>query len=132
MSIKGKAYIAGVYEHPGRNLPDKSLAQIHAELCKGALEDAGLTKADVDGFFCAGDTPGLGAISIADCVGQIGRSPSVAGNFRVNAWVRWRSTPLKRTTPAPSLISVCSILPPVQVTCRPSIGRRVPTVTKLS
>ena len=69
MSIKGKAYIAGVYEHPGRNLPDKSLAQIHAELCKGALEDAGLTKADVDGFFCAGDTPGLGAISISDYMG---------------------------------------------------------------
>ncbi len=69
MSIKGKAFIAGVYEHPGRELPDKSLAQIHAELAKGALEDAGLTKDDVDAYFCAGDVPGLGAISIADYMG---------------------------------------------------------------
>ena len=62
MSIKGKAYIAGAYEHPTRKAPDKSLAQLHAEVAKGALEDAGLTKDDVDGYFCAGgDTPGLGA-----------------------------------------------------------------------
>ena len=49
MSIKGKAYIAGAYEHPTRLARDKSLAQLHAEVAKGALEDAGLTKADVDG-----------------------------------------------------------------------------------
>ena len=30
MTIKGKAYIAGVYEHPTRNADDKSLAQLHA------------------------------------------------------------------------------------------------------
>ena len=59
MSIKGKAYIAGIYEHPTRHAPDKSLAQLHAEVAKGALDDAGLTHADVDGYFCAGDSPGL-------------------------------------------------------------------------
>jgi acetyl-CoA C-acetyltransferase len=58
MTIKGKAYIAGIYEHPTRKADDKSLAQLHAEVAKGALEDAGLTRADVDGFFCAGDAPG--------------------------------------------------------------------------
>ena len=42
MTIKGKAYIAGIYEHPTRHAPDKSTAQLHAEVAKGALEDAGL------------------------------------------------------------------------------------------
>jgi len=69
MSIKGKAYIVGIYEHPTRKADDKSLAQLHAESAKGALEDAGLTRADVDGYFCAGDAPGLGPLSMADYLG---------------------------------------------------------------
>ena len=69
MTIKGKAYIAGIYEHPTRKADDKSLAQLHAEVAKGALEDAGLTRADVDGFFCAGDAPGLGPLSLVDYMG---------------------------------------------------------------
>ncbi len=69
MSIKDKAYIAGVFEHPTRKAIDKSLAQLHAECAKGALKDAGLTKQDVDGYFCAGDAPGLGALSLADYMG---------------------------------------------------------------
>jgi acetyl-CoA C-acetyltransferase len=69
MTIKGRAYIAGVYEHPTRKADDKSLAQLHAEVARGALEDAGLTKADVDGYFCAGDAPGLGGLSMADYMG---------------------------------------------------------------
>ena len=32
MSLKGKAYIVGAYEHPTRKAPDKSLAQLHAEV----------------------------------------------------------------------------------------------------
>src|SRR6195952_1043561 len=66
MSIKGKAYIMGAYEHPTRKAPDKSLAQLHAEVAKGALEDAGLTKDDIDGYFCAGDAPGMGPLSMVD------------------------------------------------------------------
>jgi acetyl-CoA C-acetyltransferase len=69
MSIKGKAYIAGVFEHPTRKADDKSLAQLHAESAMGALADAGLTKNDVDGYFCAGDAPGLGGLSMADYMG---------------------------------------------------------------
>ncbi len=69
MTIKGKAYIAGVFEHPTRKADDKSLAQLHAEVAKGALADAGLTKDDVDGYFCAGDAPGLGPLSMADYMG---------------------------------------------------------------
>ena len=69
MSINGKAYIAGVYEHPTRKATDKSLAQLHAESARGALADAGLTTRDVDGFFCAGDAPGLGPLSLVDYMG---------------------------------------------------------------
>ena len=68
MTIKGKAYIAGIYEHPTRHAPDKSTAQLHAEVAKGALEDAGLTKDDIDGYFCAGDAPG-GVMAMADYLG---------------------------------------------------------------
>src|SRR5205823_5486928 len=69
MTIKGKAYIGGIYEHPTRKAEDKSLAQLHAESAKGALEDAGLSKGDVDGYFCAGDAPGLGPLSMVDYMG---------------------------------------------------------------
>ena len=69
MSINGKAYIAGVYEHPTRKAVDKSLAQLHAESALGALADAGLAKDDVDGYFCAGDAPGLGPLSLVDYMG---------------------------------------------------------------
>src|ERR1700674_4717108 len=69
MTTNGKAYIAGVYEHPTRKADDISLAQLHAEVAKGALDDAGLTKTDVDGCFCAGDAPGLGPLSMADYMG---------------------------------------------------------------
>src|SRR5258705_13844952 len=69
MSIKGKAYIMGAYEHPTRKAPDKSVPQIHAESAMGALKDAGLTKDDGDGYFCAGDAPGLGPLSMVDYLG---------------------------------------------------------------
>jgi acetyl-CoA C-acetyltransferase len=69
MSIKGKACIVGAYEHPTRKAEDKSVAQLHAEVARGALEDAGLTRADIDGYFCAGDAPGLGPLSMADYLG---------------------------------------------------------------
>jgi acetyl-CoA C-acetyltransferase len=69
MGIKGAACIAGIYEHPTRHAPDKSLPQLHAEVAKGALADAGLSKDDVDGYFCAGDAPGLGPLSMVDYLG---------------------------------------------------------------
>ena len=69
MTIRGKACIAGAYEHPTRKAPDKTVAQLHAECAQGALADAGLSLHDVDGYFCAGDAPGLGALSMADYMG---------------------------------------------------------------
>jgi acetyl-CoA C-acetyltransferase len=69
MSIKRQACIVGAYEHPTRKAPDKTVAQLHAESARGALEDAGLSLQDVDGYFCAGDAPGLGMLSMADYIG---------------------------------------------------------------
>ena len=69
MTIKGPACIAGAFEHPTRKAPDKSTAQLHAEVANGALADAGLDRKEVDGYFCAGDAPGLGALSMLDYLG---------------------------------------------------------------
>ena len=69
MSIRSKAYIVGAFEHPTRKAPDKSTAQLHAECARGALADAGLELRDVDAYFCAGDAPGMGALSMADYLG---------------------------------------------------------------
>jgi acetyl-CoA C-acetyltransferase len=69
MSVKGKAYVMGAYEHPTRDAPDKTTAQLHAESAKGALEDAGLSFDDVDAYFCAGDAPGFGGMSMIDYMG---------------------------------------------------------------
>ncbi len=69
MSIKGRAYIVGAYEHPTRLAPEISTPQLHAECALGALNDAGLSKGDIDGYFCAGDAPGFGALSMADYMG---------------------------------------------------------------
>ncbi|MEX2482437.1 MAG: thiolase domain-containing protein [Gammaproteobacteria bacterium] len=69
MSIKGKAYIAGIYEHPTRKAEGIPIAQLHAEVARGALADAGLGLRDVDAYFCAGDAPGLGGLSMAEYLG---------------------------------------------------------------
>ena len=69
MSLNGQAYIVGAYEHPTRKADDLSVARLHADVAKGALDDAGLTKADIDGYFCAGDAPGLGTTTIAEYLG---------------------------------------------------------------
>jgi len=40
MSLKGKSYIVGAYEHPTRKAVDRSVAQLHADVALGALVDA--------------------------------------------------------------------------------------------
>src|SRR5262245_13002532 len=69
MTLRGRAFIAGAFEHPGRELPDRSVPQIHAEVAAGALADAGLGFEDVDAYLCAGDAPGFGGISMAEYLG---------------------------------------------------------------
>jgi acetyl-CoA C-acetyltransferase len=69
MTISGKAFIVGAYEHPGRELPDLTVPQIHAAVAAGALEDAGLGFDDVDAYLCAGDSPGFGPLSMVEYLG---------------------------------------------------------------
>jgi acetyl-CoA C-acetyltransferase len=69
MSLRGKAYIVGAYEHPTRLADQLSVVRLHADVAKGALADAGLSKSDIDGYFCAGDAPGLGTTTIAEYLG---------------------------------------------------------------
>ena len=60
-----RACIAGVFEHPRREISDRSVYQIHAEVALGALADAGLDVSDVDAYFCDSST-GFGAVSMAE------------------------------------------------------------------
>ena len=69
MSLRGKAFIVGAYEHPTRLADKQSVVRLHADVAKGALADAGLAKSDIDGYFCAGDAPGLGTTTVAEYLG---------------------------------------------------------------
>jgi acetyl-CoA C-acetyltransferase len=66
--LRGQACIAGVFEHPRRQIEDRSVAQLHAEVALGALADAGLTAADVDAYFCD-SSAGFGPVSMIDYLG---------------------------------------------------------------
>ena len=68
MSIRGAAYVAGIYEHPGRDLPTHTIWDIHTEVALGALADAGLSMGDVDALFCDG-TAGFGVLTLCDHLG---------------------------------------------------------------
>ena len=65
-------FIAGAFEHPTREAPEKSTMQLHAEVARGALDDAGVAKADVDGYLTAGVPEyehGLTPLVMADYLG---------------------------------------------------------------
>jgi len=67
----GKVAVVGAYEHPTRYAPHLTAYQIHAESARGALRDAGLELADVDGFF----TSGVGPIGILALAGHLNIRP---------------------------------------------------------
>ena len=69
MSIRGRAVIVGAFEHPRREIPDRTVAQIHREVAAGALADAGLSFDDVDAYFCDSTAPGFGPVSMAEYLG---------------------------------------------------------------
>ena len=67
MSLIRKTAVAGVFEHPTRFAPDKSLFQIMAESVRGALDDAGLTIKDVNGLCTTGiGMSGMGIVGFCD------------------------------------------------------------------
>jgi acetyl-CoA C-acetyltransferase len=69
MTPHSHACVVGMYEHPTRHAPDISTAQLHFEVARGALMDAGLTLDDVDAYFCASDAPGMGSATMAEYMG---------------------------------------------------------------
>ena len=60
-----QALIAGVHEFPERKTT-KSVLEIQALSARAALEDAGLSKKDVDGYFTVSGNPGIGPLPIVD------------------------------------------------------------------
>ena len=66
MSLRMSVAIVGAAETDSVAIqPDKSAIQLHAEAAFNALADAGLTKDDVDGVLCAGQSP----VQVAEYLG---------------------------------------------------------------
>ena len=61
--------IVGLYEWPKRVDPDVSSMQIKARSIKRALDDAGLTWADIDGLYDANDGEGGGGLGLSAYLG---------------------------------------------------------------
>jgi acetyl-CoA C-acetyltransferase len=61
------ARIAGAFEHPLRNIPDRSLESVYLEIAAGALADAGLGPGDVDALITS-VAPG-GPLALAELLG---------------------------------------------------------------
>ena len=68
MAREATAWIAGAYEHPRRKIPDSTVPQVIADVAYGALADAGIGLADVDGFCCS-EVPGMGSTGMAEYLG---------------------------------------------------------------
>jgi acetyl-CoA C-acetyltransferase len=64
-----RAAIAGIHEHPLRRVDGLSKLQIKAECAARALEDAGLTFADVDALYDAGETGPMSGLTVAEHLG---------------------------------------------------------------
>ena len=65
VDLKRAAAIVGIHEHVTRYAPDKSELQLQGECVIKAVEDAGLTKKDVDGLLTAGNIRNSG-LNLAD------------------------------------------------------------------
>ena len=66
VNLKHGAAIVGIHEHVTRYAPDKSELQIQGESVIKALEDAGLTKKDVEGLFTASSSVRNSGMNLAD------------------------------------------------------------------
>ena len=66
VDLRRAAAIVGIHEHVTRYAPDKSELQIQDESVIKALEDAGLTKNDVQGLFTASSSIRNSGMNLAD------------------------------------------------------------------
>ena len=78
--LKRTAAIVGIHEHITRYAPDKSELQIQGESVIKALEDAGLTKSDVDGLLTASSSARNSGLNLADYLNMY---PSYVDNTTV-------------------------------------------------
>ncbi len=79
-SWSGKVAIVGAYESPRRRAPGVHPFAIQAECARGALADAGLEPADVDGLATAASFPAEGAreMAVAEVAEYLGlRTPAI-------------------------------------------------------
>ncbi len=67
MPTRPMAYVAGVYEHPDRVIPERSLSQVYLEIVAGLLADSGIPPELIDGLHSS-LTPGA-LINLADTLG---------------------------------------------------------------
>jgi acetyl-CoA C-acetyltransferase len=67
--IRGRAMIAGAYEHPERKLPGVAIGQIYADVAHGALADAGIDASAVDALYCDANIGGLSVLSLSEYLG---------------------------------------------------------------
>lgn len=78
MAWNADVAIVGAYESPRRKAPGVHPFQIQSECVRGALEDAGLTLADVDGLCSSASSPGEGAgwMDICEVAEYLGLEPT--------------------------------------------------------
>ena len=97
-SLARKAAIVGAYEHPQRVIPGSTELRVEAECARAALEDAGLTLKDVDGYFGIASPVGMvGGMTMCDYLNinpriiddtNVGGSSFVAHLMKAAAFIR--------------------------------------------
>lgn len=77
-NFSGEVAIAGVYEHPDRKLPGMHPFEVQARCILNALDDAGLTINDVDGFATAAgeESEGGGVTDAVEMAEYLGIRPT--------------------------------------------------------
>ncbi|WP_214405536.1 thiolase C-terminal domain-containing protein [Pseudonocardia lacus] len=73
------AAIVGIHEHPSRRVDGLSTWQIKGESAAAALADAGLTFADVDAVYDAGETGPMAGIAVPEYLGITPRLVDTTG-----------------------------------------------------
>src|SRR5579864_3242811 len=121
MSLSRKTAVVGVYEHPTRFAPDKSLFQIMAESVRGALDDAGLTIKDVNGLCTAGiGMSGMGIVGFCD---YLNLNPNFVDSTSIGGASFVAHTAHAAAAIAAGLCDVCVVVyGSTQASARPSIG----------
>ncbi len=67
MNGRPLAYIVGIFEHPDRVIPERSLSQVYLEIMAGLIADSGVAPEQIDGLHSS-LTPGS-LINLADTLG---------------------------------------------------------------